>query len=617
MKKIIRVLVLILMVVGLVVGLVVLKRSQDTRRKAAGEVIVINLDPADGTSLTEVGVGSTVPVRVLVSTDTQTSQSVGMVNVRVRYTPSVFEIVRGSDIKKNKLLDGDDDCVDCTGGPISDITINNSEGYVDILLTAEGNEVVGSLQELFRINFNVKALGSVMVEVDKDFDQFLIGGASGEEYTLTSDITATYSIGNTATVTINPCDGAVDGTSCGRNRKCINNTCVLCATSITCAVGFHGCASDEYNCRLSCCPDATTTVSPTPTIDNSCSTNSDCGWCGTVCKKKVVGENCLTVPAPAGYECVCSGDGACVARLVVPTTEPTVPPTATPTQFPGFEWTLIPTNYSNRTCTNLCGEVRSGSSCQPRCSGDGHYNDQALSFQPNSYASGCDYIVPSSATGVYCCCSDFISYETPTIQPTNQPTTQPTTVPTNPPGAQTVSFEVAMAGVRGYSKCLGDNTVDVVMLKGSNRKEYKNIPLTSTSKTTSKGELVFRVNQLNVTDFGEDSGVAIFVKGLRHLQMKYGTNNQTTVYNESGGQLSFDNDTVLNFSGYVMLAGDVNRDGTVDGVDFVGVKARASTFEAISEGGYSQYDLDGSCQVNNSDIILLIQALNEKYDQMY
>lgn len=526
----------LVLIAGLVVGLVVLKRSQDTRRKAAGEPIIVNLSPPDGTAFAGASVGMTIPVAVKVTTTG--TQTVGMISMRVRYSPDVFEIASDANIRKSSLLNG------LIGGA----TIDNVGGYVDVIYTAGGAEITGTLVDLFVIDFSVKATGaSATVEVDKDFDQFLVGGASGEEYSLTSDVIATYSIGNPATITVNPCTGAVDGTSCGRNRKCINNTCVLCAENITCAVGFHGCSSDEYNCRLSCCPDATGTVSPTPTLEELCVVQGGT-WrmfsdgCKDSCAKAA--DPTINCTQAMTWGCDCGVDKCwaptleqCMDNPVV-TAPPTVPPTVPPTA-------------------------------------------------------------------------------PPTIPPTVPPTQQPTMVPTNPPGADTVSFEVAMAGVRGYSKCLGDNTVDVVMLKENNRKEYKNVPLTSTSKTTSKGELVFRVNQLNVTDFGEDSGVAIFVKGMRHLQMKYGENNQTGVYNESGGQLSFDNNTTLNFAGYVMLAGDVNRDGTVDGVDFVGVKARASTFEAISEGSYSQYDLDGSCQVNNSDIILLIQALNEKYDQMY
>ena len=74
---------------------------------------------------------------------------------------------------------------------------------------------------------------------------------------------------------------------------------------------------------------------------------------------------------------------------------------------------------------------------------------------------------------------------------------------------------------------------------------------------------------------------------------------------------------VLDFSEYPILAGDVNGDGIINGIDFTTIKPKAADFVEIASGGYLAEDLDGSCQVNNNDIILLVRSLNEKQDQVY
>jgi len=219
----------------------------------------------------------------------------------------------------------------------------------------------------------------------------------------------------------------------------------------------------------------------------------------------------------------------------------------------------------------------------------------------------------------------------PSLTPTDVPSPQstgtpipvatstsiPEATPTLPINAKTVSFEVALAGLREQNRCRGSNTVDVIMLNGSNRKEYRNVALVDTGRKTGTNLTIFKVDKLNVTDFGETSDVAIFVKGQKHLQMKYGIDGQDAVYNRAGGELDFDNLTIFDFTKYPILAGDVNRDGKVDGIDFTEVKNRAGRFEEVESGQSNVHDLDSSCVVNNVDIGLLTQALREKYDQMY
>lgn len=240
---------------------------------------------------------------------------------------------------------------------------------------------------------------------------------------------------------------------------------------------------------------------------------------------------------------------------------------------------------------------------------------------------GCD-TTPNAPDGWECVCGTnsscvgrMIAENTPEPTATGEPqatsTPIPEATPTLPENVKVVSFEVVLAGVREQNKCRGSNTVDVIMLKGTNRKEYRNVALVDTGRKTETGLAIFKVDKLDVTDFGETSDVAIFVKGQKHLQMKYGIDGQDAVYNRAGGELNFDNMTVFDFTKYPILAGDVNRDGKVDGIDFTEVKNRAGQFEEIERGQFNVHDLDSSCMINNMDIGLLVQALEEKYDQMY
>ena len=57
--------------------------------------------------------------------------------------------------------------------------------------------------------------------------------------------------------------------------------------------------------------------------------------------------------------------------------------------------------------------------------------------------------------------------------------------------------------------------------------------------------------------------------------------------------------------------------GAIDGIDFSLVKGKAKDFKQVAEGTNIVEDLDGSCQVNNIDVRLLVESLNEKQDQVY
>lgn len=183
-----------------------------------------------------------------------------------------------------------------------------------------------------------------------------------------------------------------------------------------------------------------------------------------------------------------------------------------------------------------------------------------------------------------------------------------------------INYRVAFAGVKPDRQCATGWQTKLTALSGQIRKEYTSVPLTRTTDVNDKGEAVYE-GSFHAPGFSQANGVALFFKGPKHLQVKYGKSGQTAVYNQAGGEISLTNvastSPVLDFSEYPILAGDVNGDGMINGIDFTTIKPKAADFVEIASGGYLAEDLDGSCQVNNNDIILLVRSLNEKQDQVY
>lgn len=181
-------------------------------------------------------------------------------------------------------------------------------------------------------------------------------------------------------------------------------------------------------------------------------------------------------------------------------------------------------------------------------------------------------------------------------------------------------YRVSFIGVRPGNKCAVDWLTKLVALSGNTKKEYSSVTLNRTEDVNENGEVVFE-GAKQLIGFDEKENVALFFKGPKHLQVKYGVQNQDELYNKAGGELSLtgdkDSTPVYDFSNYPMLAGDIDGSGVVDAVDFALVKTKANEFKQVAEETNLTEDLDGSCQVNNLDVRLLIESLNEKQDQIY
>jgi len=188
-----------------------------------------------------------------------------------------------------------------------------------------------------------------------------------------------------------------------------------------------------------------------------------------------------------------------------------------------------------------------------------------------------------------------------------------------------LNFQVSYGNVKvSDGKCVVDWPMQVIVLAKGESKVYTGVKpiLMGTS-----GDKIIYQGRLPLTGFNHFENVAAFIKGPKHLQMKYAVQNQSAPYDKAGGQLTLTKDAttspLYNFSAYPIIPGDVkgpnseNPDGWIDGVDFAYVKGRSLTHETVAESGYLKADLDGNCQVNSNDVNVLKISLQTKQGQLY
>ncbi len=192
-------------------------------------------------------------------------------------------------------------------------------------------------------------------------------------------------------------------------------------------------------------------------------------------------------------------------------------------------------------------------------------------------------------------------------------------------GTPILNYKVAFGGVKpSSSQCVVDWPLQFIVLSGGESKVYSDV---IPSTKTDMGSYLQFSGSLVLTGFTKTNNVAVFIKGPKHLQMKYGINNQTESYNQAGGQITLATTAaaspIYDFTGYPIIPGDVvgvdseDQDGWVNGVDFSFVKSKSLVHETVTEGGYLKGDLDGNCQVNSNDVNLLKISLQEKQGQLY
>jgi hypothetical protein len=140
------------------------------------------------------------------------------------------------------------------------------------------------------------------------------------------------------------------------------------------------------------------------------------------------------------------------------------------------------------------------------------------------------------------------------------------------------------------------------------------------SKKINGSDLEYFMAEIELNDEMESDDLAVFIKGPKHLQLKYGMDKQTSYYNDLYGKLKAFNlgdneDKVYDFTGYPVLAGDIangKQDGLINALDFSYVKKQMSSIKPDEK-----VDLDGNCKILSGDFGLVLKTLKEKEDQNY
>jgi hypothetical protein len=204
--------------------------------------------------------------------------------------------------------------------------------------------------------------------------------------------------------------------------------------------------------------------------------------------------------------------------------------------------------------------------------------------------------------------------------------------PTPTPGVggtgPVLNFDVSFNYVLPTAQCANWPVQVRVMDKDGNFSQtFDNVALTKTSRTNANGETIYR-GSVVLSGFTKVNNLAVFIKGPKHLGIKYGVDKQTSYYKTFAGTiggLTYDASTspTFDFSGYHLLAGDVTgsisgvQDGVIDGRDFSFVKDQTSRRMSVSAGQDIQSDFNGDCITNASDTIIFVQSLIANQEQTY
>ncbi len=288
---------------------------------------------------------------------------------------------------------------------------------------------------------------------------------------------------------------------------------------------------------------------------------------------------------------------------------------------------IIKKEYEGKKCVNIVGMASNGATLT-----DGMKHFATITFKAVSGGEGNIEVSDtlSKMTGDNGESSDHmieLSYENTSYKingNSNTPTVTPTQGDDNADsGESQLNYKVSFSGVKSTAKCANNWDVKVIVMGNG-----KNVTLTDTVVRDGEvdGRAVFKGSVVvpNMAQFG--SKVAVFIKGPKHLQMKYGVDGQDSLYNKAGGEIALvagNNDKVFNFSKHPMLAGDVvgnnstSQDGVINAVDFSHVKTKVLEHKNYDEGTYVLTDLDGNCSMNSRDTDIVRQSLNEKQGQLY
>jgi len=190
-----------------------------------------------------------------------------------------------------------------------------------------------------------------------------------------------------------------------------------------------------------------------------------------------------------------------------------------------------------------------------------------------------------------------------------------------------LKFKMAFYGVRGDAMCADAAKLPLSVTVRSNDGVVKNYTGIVSTKTNTSGDVGIYEVKMRLNGFKVRNNIAVFVKGPKSLQVKYGVNNQSSYYSVAGGELSGltseeSSTPMFDFTKYPLLSGDVtgpnnSQDGVVDGLDFSYIKTESIKRTEVASGGYMLADINGNCKMESQDVANMMLSLSVKQGQLY
>jgi hypothetical protein len=190
-----------------------------------------------------------------------------------------------------------------------------------------------------------------------------------------------------------------------------------------------------------------------------------------------------------------------------------------------------------------------------------------------------------------------------------------------------LKFKMAFYGVRGDALCADAAKLPLSVTVRSNDGVVKNYAGIISTKTNTSGDVGIYEVKMRLNGFKIRNNIAVFVKGPKSLQVKYGVNNQSSYYSVAGGELTGltneeSSTPMFDFTKYPLLSGDVTgpnkaQDGVVDGLDFSYIKTESIKRTEVASGGYMLADMNGNCKMESQDVANMMLSLSVKQGQLY
>jgi len=240
-------------------------------------------------------------------------------------------------------------------------------------------------------------------------------------------------------------------------------------------------------------------------------------------------------------------------------------------------------------------------------------NDTTLSYFPNG---------DEKYVRVKILKSDSIAWSNPIfIKKTNKSTSSPipTTTSKTDNFSPSINFKIAFQGIKSDNQTCFDQLkidIEITDFLKNNIQTISDISVNPIiNETNSKGDQIFQVNKLqpDSNNFNSsDKSIFIKIKGPFHLQQKMCLDNQKEkVTNNNDCNINLEGTNTYDFSEYSLSAGDIDKNGIINNLDFSFIKNNLSNYSNCK----SLYDLNLDGAINNFDLGILKKTLLLKDDE--